>query len=90
MATELKLFGAVAAFGLAYLAGNYAYFRGFDDGADASLCVFALQNLPQEEAMNERSCKAITGLKPPPRIFPGRNGDEPTIWSRTSSGGSNG
>ena len=71
----------LVAFGIALLACNWAYFKGFDHGADASLCVFAIQHFGNEEAMKERACQAISGLKPPPRLFPGSTGEEPTIWN---------
>lgn len=62
-------------------AADYAYYKGFDDGADASLCVTALSIDGPDAAHTSLACRNIAGKKPLPRIFPGTNGDEPTIWS---------
>ncbi len=77
-----RIFLAVGAATLALLAADYAYFKGFDNGADTSLCVIALQVDGPEIALESRSYRNIKGLTLPPRIFPGRNGDEPTIWQK--------
>jgi hypothetical protein len=82
-----KLLGLGLSVGIAIAAligADYLYFKGFDDGADASLCAMALAVDGDKAVQNEASCKRIAGRKPPPRIFSGSSGDEPTIWRTTT------
>jgi hypothetical protein len=79
MKVILAFFAVIAAFALG---SNLGYFQGFDDGSDAALCAMAIKVDGTAAAMHEHECLNIKGKKPPVRIFPGSNGDEPTIWNR--------
>ena len=53
-----------------FLAGRVSgWWAGFNDGADAAICVMQHNIDGKEAAMKTQSCKNIAGQLPPPDLF---------------------